>query len=152
MGLLTVPLPTPLLANTLFGEGAWSRRITLRISPSTTLLEEVLILGAVVADEDRVVSAADGNTVVICILSPITTLDKRDVDPTTSGRSSTLDLSRSDKLVTHGLMGVGSEASHDWGNCKRTSGVDTLRGCPVMGSKLYSTGGPIAGKLAGIGS
>ena len=75
-GLFAVPLPTPLPANTLFGEGAWSRRITLRVSPSTTLLEEVLILGAVVADEDRVVSAADGNTVVICILSPVTTLDK----------------------------------------------------------------------------
>ena len=66
------------------------------------------------ADEERVVSAADGNTVIICILSPVTTLDKRDVDLTTSGRSSTLDLSRSDKLVTRGLTGVGSEASHDW--------------------------------------
>ena len=139
-------------ANTLFGEGAWSRCITLRTSPSTTLLEEVLILGAVVADEDRVVSAADGNTVVICILSPVTTLDRRDADPTTRGRSSTLDLSRSDKLVTRGLTGVESEVSHDWGNCERTSGVDALRGYPVMGSKLYSAGGPIAGKLAGIGS
>ena len=116
------------------------------------LLEEVLILGAVVADEDRVVSAADGNTVVICILSPITTLDERDVDPTTSGRSSTLDFSRSDKLVTHGLMEVGSETSHDWENHEKTSGVDALKGRPVMGLKLYSTGGPIAGKLAGTGS
>ena len=112
----------------------------------------MLILGAVVADEDRVVSAADGNTVVICILSPITTLDKQDADLTTSGCSSTLDPSRSDKLVTHGLMGVGSEASRDWGNRERTSDVDALRGRPVMGSKLYSAGGPIAGKLAGIGS
>ena len=116
------------------------------------LLEEVLILGAVVADEDRVVSAADGNTVVICILSPITTLDKRDADPTTSGCSSTPNPSRSDKLVTHGLTEVGSETSRDWGNREKTSGVDALRGHPVMGSKLYSAGKPIAGKLAGIGS
>ena len=92
------------------------------------------------ADEDRVVSAADGNTVVICILSPVTTLDKRDADPTTSGRSSSLDLSRSDKLVTRGLTGVRSEASRDWENRERTSGVDALRGRPVMGSKLYSLG------------
>ena len=115
------------------------------------LLEEVLILGAVVADEDRVVSAADGNT-VICILSPVTTLDERDADPTTSGHSSTLNFSRSDKLVTHRLTEVGSETSHDWENCEKTSGVDALKGRPVMGLKLYSTGGPIAGKLAGTGS
>ena len=92
------------------------------------------------ADEDRVVSAADGNTVVICILSPVTTLDEPDVGPTTSGRSSSLDLSRSDKLVTRGLTGVKSEASRDWENRERTSGVDALRGHPVMGSKLYSLG------------
>ena len=104
------------------------------------------------ADEDRVVSAADGNTVVIYILSPITTLDEQDADLTTSGHSSTLDLSRSDKLVTHGLMEVGSKASRDWGNHEKTSGVDALRGRPMMGSKLYSAGGPITGKLAGIGS
>ena len=116
------------------------------------LLEEVLILGAVVADEDRVVSAADGNTVIICILSPITTLVERDTDPTTSGHSSTLNPSRSDKLVTHGLMEVGSETSHNWENCDKTSGVDALKGCPMMGLKLYSAGGPITGKLAGIGS
>ena len=54
--------------------------------------------------------------------------------------------------MTHGLTGVGSEASRDWGNHEKTSGVDALRGRPVMGSKLYSAGGPITGKLAGIGS
>ena len=150
-GLFAVPLPTPLSANTLFEEGAQSRRITLRVSPSTMLLEDVLILGATVAEEDKVVSATDGNTVVICILSPITTLYERDVDPTTSGCSSSLDLSRSDKLVTHGLTKVGSETSRDWDNHEKT-GVDTLKGRPMMGSKLYSAGGPIAGKLAGTGS
>ena len=114
------------------------------------LLEEVLILGATAANEDKVVSATDGNTVVICILSPVTTLDERDVDPTTSGHSSTLDF-RSDKLVTHRLTKVGSETSCDWDNCEKT-GVDALKGRPMMGSKLYSAGGPIAGKLAGTGS
>ena len=115
------------------------------------LLEEVLILGAAAADEDKVVSVTDGNTVVICILSPITTLDEQGTDLTTSGRSSTLDFRRSDKLVTRGLTKVGSETSHDWDNCEKT-GVDTLKGRPVMGSKLYSAGRPIAGKLAGTGS
>ena len=75
-GLLTVPLPTPLPANTLFGEGAESCHITLQTSPPITLLEEVLILGAVIDNEDKVVSAADGNTVIICILSPVTTLEE----------------------------------------------------------------------------
>ena len=112
----------------------------------------MLILGAVVGDEDRVVSAVEGNTVTICILLPVTTLDERDVDPTTSGRSSTLSPSRFDRLVTHRLAEVGSETSHGWEDSEKTSGVDTLRGRPIMGSKLYSAGGPIAGKLAGSGS
>ena len=49
-GLLTAPLPTPLLANALFGEEAGFCRITLCTSPPVTLLEEVLILGAVLGD------------------------------------------------------------------------------------------------------
>ena len=117
-----------------------------------TLLEEVLTLGAVVGDEDRVVSAVDANTVTICIFSPVTTLVKRDVDPTTSGCSSTLGPSRFDRLVTHGLVEVGSETSHGWEDSEKMSGVDALRGRPVMGSKLYSAGRPIMGKLAGSGS
>ena len=74
------------------------------------------------------------------------------MDPTTNGHSSILDPNRSDRLVTHRLTEVGSETSRDWENRKKASGVDTLRGCPMMGSKLYSADGPIAGKLAGIGS
>ena len=93
-------------------------------------------------DEDRVVSAAEGNTVTICILSPVTTLDERDVDPTTSGHSSTLCPSRFDRLVTHGLVEVGSETSCGWEGSEKTSGVDALRGHPIMGSKLYSAGRP----------
>ena len=90
VGLLTAPLPTPLPANALFGEEAGFHHITLHTSPPVMLLEEVLILGAVLGNEDRVVSAVEGNTVTICILSPITTLDERGMDPTTSGHSSTL--------------------------------------------------------------
>ena len=75
-GLFAAPLPTPLLANTLFGEGAGSHHITLHTSPPVTLLEEVLILGAILGDEDRVVSAVEGNTVTVGILSPTTTLDE----------------------------------------------------------------------------
>ena len=129
-----------------------SHCITLRTSPPVTLPEEVLILGAVVGDEDRVVSAVEGNTVTICILSPITTLDEQDVDPTTSGHSSTLGPSRFNRLMTRGLAEVGSETSHGWEGSEKTSGVDTLRGHPIMGSKLYSAGRPITGKLAGSGS
>ena len=114
MGLLATPLPTPLPANTLFGEEARSHHITLRTSPPVKLLEEVLILGAVVGNEDRVVSAAEGNTVTICILSPVTTLEEQDVDPTTSGHSSTLCPSRFDRLMTHGLEEVGRETSRGW--------------------------------------
>ena len=56
-GLLAAPLPTPLPANTRFGEGAGSCRITLHTSPFMTLLEEVLTLGAVVGDEDSCLSS-----------------------------------------------------------------------------------------------
>ena len=151
VGLLTAPLPTPLPTNALFGEEAGFHRITLCTSPPVTLLEEVLILGAILGDEDRFVSAAEGNTVTICILSPDTTLDEQDMDPTTSGRSSTLGPGKFNRPVTHRLMKVGSETSCDWEDREKTSGVDTFRGHPVMGSKLYSAGGPIKGKLVGSG-
>ena len=75
VGFLADPLPTPILANALFGEEARLCRITLCTSPPITLLEEVLILGAVLGNEDRVVSAVEGNTVTVGILSPATTLD-----------------------------------------------------------------------------
>ena len=103
-------------------------------------------------DEDRVVSAVEGNTVTICILSPVTTLEERDVDPTTSGCSSTLCPSRFDRLVTCELDEVGSETSRGWEDSEKTSGVDALRGHPIIGLKLYSVGGPITGKLVGSGS
>ena len=36
--------------------------------------------------------------------------------------------------MTRRLMKVGSETSRDWDNCEKT-GVDALKGRPVMGSK-----------------
>ena len=48
--------------------------------------------------------------------------------------------------MTHGLTNVGSETSRDWEDHEKTLGVDALRGCPIMGLKLYSTGRPIKGK------
>ena len=59
-GLLADPLPTPAPANVLFGDEGGCCHITLCTSPPVTLLEEVLILGAILGDEDRVVSAAGG--------------------------------------------------------------------------------------------
>ena len=75
-GFPTDPLPTPILANALFGEEVRCCRITLHTSPPVTLLEEVLILGAMLGDEDRVVSAVEENTVTVGILLPTTTLDE----------------------------------------------------------------------------
>ena len=152
VGFLADPLPTPILANTLFGEEAGLCCITLCTSPPITLLEEVLILGAILGDEDRVVLAAEGNTVTVGILSPTTTLDERDGDPTTSGCSSTLEPGKFDRPVTHGLTKVGSETSCGWEDHKKILGVDAFRGRPVMGSKLYTVDRPIIGKLVGNGS
>ena len=152
MGPLIDPLPAPTLANALFGDEVRYCHLTLHTSSPVTLLEEVLILGAVLGDEDRVVSAAEESTVTVGILLPTTILDGRDRDPTTSGRSSWLNLGRFNRPVTHGLVEVGTKISRNWEDCEKISGVDAFRGCPVMGSKLYSAGGPIAGKLVGSGS
>ena len=43
--------------------------------------------------------------------------------------------------MTRGLMKVGSETSRDWDKLEKT-GVDALKGRPVMGSKLYSQADP----------
>ena len=152
MGLLIDPLPTPTLANALFGDEVGYCHITLCTSSPVTLLEEVLILGAILGDEDRVVSAVEESTVTVGILSPTTTLDGWDGGPTTSGHSSWLSLGRFDRPVTHRLVEVGTEISRNWEDREKILGVDAFRGCPVMGSKLYSAGGPIAGKLVGSGS
>ena len=46
------------------------------MSPPVTLLQEVLILGAVLGDADRVVSAAAEDMVTVGILLPATTRDE----------------------------------------------------------------------------
>ena len=151
-GLLADPLPTPAPANVLFGDEGGCCHITLHTSPLVTLLEEVLILGAVLGDEDRVVSAAEEDTVTVGTLLPATTLDERDGGPTTSGHSSWLSPGKFDRPVTHRLVEVGSETSYGWEDREKISGVDTFRGRPVTGSKLYPAGGPIIGKLIGNSS
>ena len=75
-GLLVDPLPTPTPANALLGDEVGCCHITLRTSSPVTLLEEVLILGAILGDEDRVVSAAEEDTVTVGTLPPTTTLDE----------------------------------------------------------------------------
>ena len=75
-GLLADPLLTPAPANVLFGDEGGCCHITLHTSPPVTLLEEVLILGAILGDEDRVVSAVEEDTVTMGTLPPTTTLDE----------------------------------------------------------------------------
>ena len=152
VGLLIDPLPAPTPASTLFGDEVRYWCITLCTSSPVTLLEEVLILGALLGDEDRVVSAAEESTVTVGILLPTTTLDGQDGGPTTSGHSSWASTGKFNRPITHGLVEVGIEISRNWEDHEKISGVDALRGCPVMGSKLHTAGGPIAGKLVGSGS
>ena len=75
MGLFTDPLPVPAPTNALLGDEVGCCHITLHTSPPVTLLEEVLILGAILGDEDRVVSAVEESRVTMGTLSPTTTLD-----------------------------------------------------------------------------
>ena len=70
------PLPTPAPANTLFGEECRCCQITLCTSLPATLAQEVLTLGAVVGEADRVISAADEETVTVGIIPPATTQDE----------------------------------------------------------------------------
>ena len=151
-GLLTDPLPTPAPANVLFDGECGCCQITLCTSPPVTLLQEVLILGAILGDEDRVVSAAEEDTVTVGTLPPTTTQDERDGGPTTSGRSSWLSPGKFNRPVTCGLVEVGNVTSCGWEDREYVSGINTFRGHPVMGSKLYSAGVPIVGKLVGKSS
>ena len=75
-GFLADPLPTPAPANTLFGEDCGHCWITLCTSPPVTLPQEVLILGAVIGDANRVVSTAAEDTVTVGIFPPTTTQDE----------------------------------------------------------------------------
>ena len=112
----------------------------------------MLILGTILGDEDRVVLAAEEDTVTVGTLPPATTLDEQDRGPTTSGHSSWLNPGKFDRPVTCGLVEVGSETSRGWEDGENISGVDAFRGCPVMGWKLYPMGRPTVGKLVGNSS
>ena len=84
------PLLTPAPANTLFGEECRCSQITLHTSLPPTLAQEVLTLGAIVGEADKVISAADEEIVTVGIIPPTTTWDEWEGDPTTKGCSSLL--------------------------------------------------------------
>ena len=69
------PLQTPAPANALFGEECRHCQITLHTSLPATLAQEVLTLGAIVGKADRVISAAEEETVTVGIFPPTTTQD-----------------------------------------------------------------------------
>ena len=75
-GLLADPLPTPAPTNVLFGGECGCCQITLCMSPPVMLLQEVLSLGAILGDEDRVVSAVEEDTVTVGTFPPTTTQDE----------------------------------------------------------------------------
>ena len=107
-------LPTPAPANTLFGEECGCCQITLCTSLPATLAQEVLTLGAVVGEADRVISTADEETVTIGIISPTTTLDAQEGDLTTKGHSSLPSPAKADKPATFRLTGVENDFPGGW--------------------------------------
>ena len=115
------------------------------MSPPVTLPQEVLILGAVISDANRVVSAAAEDTVTVGILPPTTTQDERDGDPTTKGCSSPLSPCKADKPATPRLVGVENDTPSGWESKEYVLETNSFKGHPVMGSKLYTMGTPIAG-------
>ena len=76
VGLLADPLPTPTPANVLLDGECGCCQITLCMSPPVTLLQEVLILGAILGNADRVVLAVEEDMVTVGILLPTTTWDE----------------------------------------------------------------------------
>ena len=73
VGFLAEPCPTPAPANVLLDCGCRCCQTTLHTSPPVMLLQEVLILGAILGDEDRVVLAVEEDTVTVGTLLPTTT-------------------------------------------------------------------------------
>ena len=108
------PLPTPAPANALFGEECGCCQITLCTSLPATLAQDVLTLGAVVGEADRVISAADKETVTVGIIPPTTTWDEWEGKPTTKGHSSSPSPGNADKPATLGLTGVENDIPGDW--------------------------------------
>ena len=108
------PLPTLTPANALFGEECRCCQTTLCMSLPATLAQEVLTLGAIVGEADRVISAAEEETVTVGILLPTTTWDEQDGDPTTKGHSSPLSPDKADKPATSGPMGMENDTPSGW--------------------------------------
>ena len=108
------PLPTPAPANTLFGEECGCCQVTLCTSLPATLAQEVLTLGAVVGEADRVISVADKETVTVGIILHTTTRDEWDGDPTTKEHSSSLSPDKADKPATFGLIGIENDIPSGW--------------------------------------
>ena len=134
-GLLADPLLTPAPANALFGNECGHWQITLCTSPPSTLAEEVLTLGAIMGEADRVVSTAEEETVTMEILPPATTQDEQDRDPTTKGHSSPLSLDKADKPATPRLVGVESNAPSGWDSKEYVLETNSFKGHPIMGPK-----------------
>ena len=109
----TWPLPTPAPINALFGEECGHHWITLCTSPAT-LAQEVLTLGVILGEADRVVSAADEETVIVGVIPPATTWDEQEGDSTTKGHSSSPSLGRASKSTRFGLVEVGKGVPGDW--------------------------------------
>ena len=103
--------PSP---STLFGEECGHCQITLHTSLPATLAQEVLTLGAVVGEADRVISTADEETVTVGIIPPATTQDEQEGDLTTKGHSSSPSPDKADKPATFGLTGVENDVPCDW--------------------------------------
>ena len=74
----------------------------------------MLTLGAVVGKADRVISAADKETVTVGIIPPTTTWDEQEGDPTTKGCSSLPSPGKADKPATFRLTGVENDVPGDW--------------------------------------
>ena len=119
------------------------------MSPPVMLLQEVLILGAVLGNADRVVSAVAEDTVTVGTLLPATTQDERDREPTTSGHSSWLSPGKLNRPVMDGLVGVKNDAPSGW----EVRGVHTrdqcFQGSPGYGVKVVLCGLSHHGKAGG---
>ena len=110
----TWPLPTPTPINALFGEECGCCQITLCTSPPATLAHEVLTLGVVVGEADRVISAADEETVIVGIIPPATTWDEQEGNPTTKGHSSSPSFGKASKPTGFRLVEVAKGIPGDW--------------------------------------
>ena len=78
------------------------------------LTEEVLTLRVDLGEADRVVSAADEETIIVGIIPPTTTWDEWEGDSTTKGHSSSPRPCKAGKPARFGLVEVGKGIPGDW--------------------------------------